>query len=82
MPFLITPTVPELVATAITHTDFVGEICSSNTARETYRAATIATNQAAEMWEEAHGHPVGATVTDSSELCSAQDSSVSCSALR
>lgn len=59
------PTVAELVATAILLTDFNGEISPSNTPRETFRAATIATNQAAEAWEEANGHPAGATVTDS-----------------
>lgn len=59
------PAVTELVALALLHTDFNGEISPTNTQRETYRAATIATNQAAEMWEEANGHPIGATVDDS-----------------
>ena len=59
------PSVTELVAWAIIHTDFNGETPSSNTASETYRAATIATNLTAEAWEEANGHPVGATVDDS-----------------
>ncbi len=58
------PTVSELIATALVFTDFTGEIAPSNTARETYRAATIATNLAAEAWEEANGQPVGATVPD------------------
>lgn len=60
------PTVSELVATAIDHTDFDGEAAgTTTTTREMYRAATIATNQAAESWEEAAGLPIGATVPDS-----------------
>jgi hypothetical protein len=58
------PTVAELVARAIIATDFLSETPNGTTPREIYRAATIATNQAAEAWEESAGVPIGATVPD------------------
>lgn len=71
MPMIPMPAVAELVAHAIVFTDFVGEVSATNTVRETYRAATIATNLAAESWEERNGHPVGATVDDSTRNATA-----------
>jgi hypothetical protein len=58
------PTIPELVARALADSDFVVETPRGTSQRELYRAATIATNQAAEAWEEANGLPIGATVPD------------------
>jgi hypothetical protein len=58
------PTVAEVVALAITETEFRAETPNGTTPREIYRAATIATNQAAESWEEVAGVPIGATVPD------------------
>jgi hypothetical protein len=58
------PTVAEVVALAITRTEFIRETPNGTTPREIYRAATIATNQAAESWEEDVGVPIGATVPD------------------
>lgn len=59
------PTVTELVARAVVQTRFHDEISDDMTHREIFRAATIATDQAAEMWEEDNGLPVGETVPDS-----------------
>lgn len=64
------PSVYELADKAMAETDFFAEIRGC-TPRETYRAATIATNQAAEAWEEARGLPVGATVPDCIRLLTA-----------
>ena len=57
------PNVVALVARALVDTDFLGELAGIDTDREMLRAATIATDQAAEEWEHANGLPIGATVT-------------------
>lgn len=69
----IMPPVAELVALALARTKFLDEAADAITPREIYRAATIATNQAAESWEEDAGLPIGATVPDAIRVQVAAD---------
>lgn len=56
------PTVSDLISRALLDTEFVAETPLGTTQHQLFRAATIATNQAAEAAEEEGGHAIGASV--------------------